>query len=245
MIVDGWRFRISRPSVSRTGQDGAVYDTIYRAARERVLAVARTLSPDQLRTRVAATPKWTVHELIAHVVGVASDATTGRMDGAISDAWTERHVAERRDREVSELLAEWESLAPAAEAQLARTTRVPNMAYDLACHEGDLRESLGLPRLERSAWEFFVDRFANALGHQISPRGTLEIRDETGSTWTFGAGEPKTVLRLDGYEIVRAVFSRRSQRQIASWDWDPAPCATLANVGVFGPREDDQPIPSA
>jgi uncharacterized protein (TIGR03083 family) len=221
-----------------------VYDTIYRGARERVRAIARTLTSDQLRVRVSATPKWTVHELIAHVVGVASDATSGRMDGAISEAWTERHVAERRDRELSDLLAEWESLAPAADAQLARTTRVPNMAYDLACHEGDLREALGLPRLERSAWEPLLDGFANALGNQIGqPR--LEIRDETGSIWTFGSGEPKTVLRLAGYEIVRAVFSRRSQRQIAGWDWDPAPCGNLANVGVFGPREDDQPIPSA
>lgn len=220
-----------------------MYDIIYRAARERVVAVARALTADQLRLRVSGTPKWTVHELIGHMVGVASDATTGRMDGAISDAWTERHVSERRGRELGELLAEWESLAPAAEAQLARTTRTPNMAFDLICHEGDLREALGLPRLERPGWEPFLEIMANTLGRQLNADGCLEIRDETGRTWTFGSGEPKTLLRVDGYEIVRAVFSRRSQHQIACWDWDPAPPAALSAVGVFGPRADDQPVP--
>ncbi|HEY4020694.1 MAG TPA: maleylpyruvate isomerase family mycothiol-dependent enzyme [Pseudonocardiaceae bacterium] len=222
-----------------------MYDTIYRCARERVFALARTLSPDQLGVRVSATPKWTVHELIAHVVGVASDGTSGRMDGAISDAWTERQVSERRGRELDELLAEWESLAPAADAQLARTTRIPNMAFDLVCHESDLREALSLPRAERPGWEPLLDVMAGALGSQLDLPGLLEIRDETGSTWSFGSGEPTTRLRIDGYEIVRAVFSRRSLRQIADWDWDPAPIGNLAKVGVFGSRKDDQPIPTA
>lgn len=222
-----------------------VYDIIYRGARERVVALIRAFTPEQLGVRVAATPKWTVHELIAHLVGVTFDSTTGRMDGAISDAWTERHVGERRGREVGELLAEWESLAPRAYAQLAKTTRTPNLAYDLVCHEADLHEALGLPRAERPGWEPLLDRMARALGDQLDQPGSLEIRDETGLAWNFGSGAPKTVLRIDGYEIVRAVFSRRSQRQIAGWDWDPAPVGNLANVGVFGPREDDQPIPTA
>jgi uncharacterized protein (TIGR03083 family) len=222
-----------------------VYDTIYRGARERMIAVARTLTPDQLRVQVSATPKWTVHELIAHVVGVAFDSTTGRMDGAISDAWTERHVGERRSLELGELLAEWEWLAPAADALLARTKRTPNMAFDLVCHEGDLREALGLPRAERPGWEPLLDVMARTLGNQLDQPGALEIREETGLTWGFGSGEPRTQLRIDGYEIVRAVYSRRSQRQIAEWDWDPAPIGNLANVGVFGSREDDQPVPVA
>ncbi len=222
-----------------------MYDILYRHARERVLAVAETLTTDQLRLRVAATPKWTVHELIAHMVGVAFDATTGRLDGATSDAWTERHVGERRDRGLAELLTEWRSLAPAAEAQLARTKQKPNMAFDLICHEADLRETLGLPRVDRAGWEPLLDTMARTLGRQIGQSGALEIRDETGLTWDFGNGEPRTQLRLDGYEIVRAVFSRRSQQQIANWAWDPAPIAGLANIGVFGARQDDQPVPTA
>lgn len=221
-----------------------MYDILYRGARERVLAIAETLANDQLRRQVAATPKWTVHELIAHMVGVAFDVTTGRLDGAISDEWTERHVGERRTRDIPDLLAEWRSLAPAADAQLARTKRTPNMAFDLICHEADLRETLGLPRVDRSGWEPLLDTMAKTLGNQIDQTGTLEIRDETGLTWDFGDGEPRTHLRLDGYEIVRAVFSRRSQQQIADWDWDPAPIGKLANVGVFGSREDDQPVPT-
>lgn len=220
-----------------------MFDTLYRGARERVVAVAETLTDDQLHVRVPATPDWTVRELLCHVVGVASDATADAPKPDAGDERTGRQVAERRSCELVDLLAEWQSIAPAAEARLAETTRIPNMAFDLVCHEGDLREALGLPRMARSGWAPLVGTMAGALGSQLAAPGLLEIHDETGQVWQFGSGEPVTRLRLDGYEIVRAAFSRRSQRQIAGWDWAPAPAGDLTKVGVFGPRDDDQPVP--
>jgi hypothetical protein len=70
------------------------------------------------------------------------------------------------------------------------------------------------------------------------------IRDEHDQQWCFGAGEPRTMLTFDGYELLRGMFSRRSQRQIASWGWRPAPPETVECFGAFGPRQDDQPIPA-
>jgi len=52
---------------------------------------------------------------------------------------------------------------------------------------------------------------------------TLLIRDEQGQQWSCGTGEPATPLRADGYELLRASYSRRSQRRIAAWNWTPAP----------------------
>ena len=43
----------------------------YRNARARVSDLAATLSAAQLRVSVPATPEWTVHEVIAHLVGCA------------------------------------------------------------------------------------------------------------------------------------------------------------------------------
>ena len=60
-------------------------ETTYRAARGRLRELAAALSDEQLRRQVPATPRWTVHELLAHVVGVAADAVSGRLDGVTSD----------------------------------------------------------------------------------------------------------------------------------------------------------------
>jgi hypothetical protein len=72
------------------------------------------------------------------------------------------------------------------------------------------------------------------------------IRDEEGQQWSCGSGEPTTLLRADGYELLRAAHSRRSQHQIAAWDWTPAAVKpVIERFGFFGPRDDDQPIPNA
>lgn len=130
-------------------------DVSYRNARKRVADLATAPGDEQLRAPVPATPEWTVHELLALLVGVAADTACGRLDGAPGEQLTARHVAERRSGTVGELLA-------------------------------------------------------------------------------------------DGYELMRAMFSRRSRRQIAAWNWTSAPEEhIIEQFGVIGPRDDDQPVPIA
>jgi Mycothiol maleylpyruvate isomerase N-terminal domain len=129
-----------------------VLDMVYRDARSRVTDSAATLSDELLQAPVPATPRWTMHELLAHLVGGAADAASGPVDGAPGEQWTARR----------------------------------------------------------------------------------------------GSGEPATLLRTDGYELLRATFSRRSKRQIAAWNWTPAPAEQMIErIGFFGPRDDDQPVPIA
>jgi len=94
-------------------------DVVYRDARGRLTKLAGALTGEQLRTPVPATSAWTVHELVAHLVGGAADTTSGRLDGAPGDEWTARHVAERRQRPVCELLAEW-NWTPTPAARIRR-----------------------------------------------------------------------------------------------------------------------------
>ncbi|PXX02491.1 maleylpyruvate isomerase family mycothiol-dependent enzyme [Mycolicibacterium moriokaense] len=222
-------------------------DVIYHKARTRVCDLAATLSDEQLQTPVPATPDWTVRELLAHLVGGAADAASGRLDGVTSEQWTARHVEERRCDSVSDLLAEWDRVGPAAESRLADNQVFgPNLAADAICHEGDLREALGLPRVDREHWQPFLEVMMFYLRKQLRHTTTLLIRDEHGQHWSCGSGEPTTLLRADGYELLRASFSRRSQGQIAAWNWTPAPAEQMIErFGFFGPRDDDQPIPVA
>ena len=218
-------------------------DVVYRNARGRLTELVGALTGEQLRTPVPATSAWTVHELVAHLAGGAADTASGRLDGAPGDEWTARHVAERRQRPVGELLAEWELVGPTVELSLTGEVRGPNLAADIVCHEGDLHEALGLPRPDRHHWQPVFEAMMGLLGRRLRQPGTLVIRDEQDQEWRFGGGDPHTLLSIDGYELLRGTFSRRSQRQIAGWNWTPTPAARIHRFGAFGPREDDQPIP--
>jgi uncharacterized protein (TIGR03083 family) len=218
----------------------------YRTARGRVNELAATLSDEQLHVQVPATPRWTVHELLAHLVGCASDAVSGRLDAVTSDQWTARHVRERRRNSVGELMAEWDRISAAADAGLTDDQLYgPNLAIDTICHEADLHEALGLPRVDREHWQPFLDVTMLYLGRQLRRSTTLLIVDDQDQQWSCGSGEPMTLLRADGYELLRANLSRRSLSQIAAWEWTPAPTEEMLHgFGVFGTRVDDQPIPA-
>jgi uncharacterized protein (TIGR03083 family) len=185
-----------------------------------------------------------VHDLLAHLVGVAADVAAGRREGAPGPEWTARQVAERRDRPVPDLVEEWQRASAVIEPGLMEAPTGPNPVLDIVCHEGDLCEALGRPRPPRNGWLPVLEILVGWLGRRLKQPGTLVIRDETGAEWTFGSGAPDTTLRVDGYELLRGMYSRRSQRQIAGWDWTPAPAERLHRFGAFGPRDDDQPVPA-
>lgn len=218
----------------------------YRAARARVSELAATLSDEQRRVQVPATPRWTVHELLAHLVGCASDAISGRLDGVTSDQWTARHIRERRSNSIEELMEEWDRIGAAADATLSDEQLYgPNLAIDTICHESDLHEALGLPRVDREHWQPFLDVTMLYLGRQLRRGTTLLIVDDQDQQWSCGSGEPMTLLRADGYELLRANLSRRSLNQIGAWEWTPAPTEEMLHAfGVFGTRIDDQPVPA-
>ena len=58
-------------------------------------------------TPVPATPGWTVHDVVAHLTGLAGDWVHGNLDGYASPEWTQGHVDERVGRTPGSLAAEW------------------------------------------------------------------------------------------------------------------------------------------
>ncbi|MGY4708753.1 maleylpyruvate isomerase family mycothiol-dependent enzyme [Mycolicibacterium sp. CBM1] len=221
-------------------------DVIYRDTRARVSHLLSTLADEQWELPVPATPQWTVHDLVAHLTGGAVDAATGRIDGAPGQAWTARHVDERRTIPAHQLLREWHAVGPVIEQGLAgQRFTGPNIAADLICHEADLHEALGHPRPAREHWQQpFLPVMMQFLRQRLKDCPTVLIRNDDGHEWHCGAGEPATVLEAESYELLRAMFSRRSRRQIATWNWTHAPAPpVIDSFGFFGPRDDDQPIP--
>lgn len=192
---------------------------LYRANSDAVAALAEGLSDEQLTTRVPATPEWTVHEVLAHLAGSPTDVLTARMDGAPGPEWTARHVGERSRRTAQELVAEIRGVVDDVSATLAGNDR-PALVWNLAVHHADLHEALGLGIPPDRMWQPITDAMRPSLG---------EYAD--------------ALAGVCDYELFRALFSRRSRAQTAAWgtglDQD-----ALDGISIFGPRDDDQPVPS-
>lgn len=221
-----------------------MFDRTYLDTKTRVVDIARSLSEDQLNSYVAACPEWTARDVLAHLTGVAADLVHGRVENITKPVWTAPQVASRKDRTVEELAAEWGEHAPVVAATLAEGDGSLKVMYDAFTHEADLRETFGLGRPPQTA----VDMLAGTLGRDVvgnfTGSGTLVV--QAGELeLTGGHGQPRIMLTIDPYELVRGVISRRSRSQMRAWDW--AGCADLDELidrlPVFGVREDDQPVP--
>lgn len=194
------------------------WGALYRDNVAAVAALAGDLTDEQLRTPVPGTPAWTVHDVLAHLAGGPADAVTGRMDDAPGPEWTARHVGERCELPVSDLVEEMRSHQDAIAASTVDNPR-PAIVWDIAVHHADLHEALGLGQLPERLWEPVL-------------AGVAPMKFGT-------AGVPEDV---DRYELFRAIFSRRSRTQMQSWGLPLSP-EQLDELCIFGPREDDQPVP--
>ena len=155
----------------------------------------------QLATRVPATPGWTVHQVLAHLAGSASDAVAGRMDGAPGEEWTARHVAEREGTAPAALAAELRSTQAAIAASTEDNPR-PAIVWNISVHLADLREALGLPVLEAALWEPVLAAVAPYRLGDVP--ATVVAGDDR---WGAGGDE----VEVSRYELYRALFSRRSR----------------------------------
>ncbi len=191
---------------------------MYRACNADAIAIVSSLTPEQLEQRVPATPDWSMRQLAAHLAGEASDAVTGRMDGAPAPVWTARHVAEREGRSAAELAVEMLETEDGVIEAVAGNER-PALVWDRSVHLADFYEALGLGRPADELW--------------------LPVYEAVGP-WRLG---DLPALDAPPYELVRAVFSRRSAAQIRAWNPDLTD-EQVASVGIFGTRDDDQPVPA-
>ena len=60
-----------------------------------------------------------------------------------------------------------------------------------------------------------------------------------GRASTYGEGEPVTVVQASLFEFWRAVFGRRSDRQMRQWVVSGDAAAFAKALPVFGPRTTD------
>lgn len=218
------------------------HSAAYRGVRERVSAMVRAASPEQLTMIAPATPEWRVHDVVAHLAGETSDVLAGRLDGVGSDPWTAVQVADRRDLPTSALLDEWEANSVQIDPMIPSFGQASGqIVVDVATHEHDIRDALGRPgSRDTDAIHIASDWAAQRISEAHRAAGLGTMRFET-NLWkqTFGDDEPTTTLRVDAFELLRGSTGRRSTAQITAWEWNGTPRPELVVMEIFHSRAAD------
>ncbi len=219
------------------GPEPTEQGAIYRAVRLRIDALVRAAGPAGWATPVPATPGWTVHALVSHLAGVADDSLNGNMAGAPGPDWTAAQVAKRTGTSTIAVLDAWASAAPAFEAL---PLSFPPMA-DIVSHEQDLRGALTQAG-ERDSAEIahLLPTLLVAAAQRLATRHECAVDVRAGSASTSaGEGEGLLTLTITPFELLRALFGRRSAAQLHALDWGGSVVPEVESLCVFGPRDTD------
>jgi len=212
---------------------------LYAAARIRITEMVAGADPD---TVVAATPEWTVHDVVGHLRGIVEDALTGNLDGVATDPWTAAQVVRAREKSIDRLLDEWTAEAPMFEGFLSSPagTNSARAIVDIHTHEADLRGALGLPaEIPATYGAFMFAMMASGIAARAEEQSLPALRIMSPEGDAVGPADAAVVLRIDRHELHRAALGRRCPEQMAAYDWsvdDPAPYVAL--LPAFGPRPD-------
>jgi uncharacterized protein (TIGR03083 family) len=211
----------------------------YGESRERLVGLIDALPDEALSHVVPGTPRWTVHDLIGHLVGCPIDLVAGHFDGAGGEAWTQAQVEARRDTAVSDLMAEWASHAEQID-QAIRSGAVPvPVTYDVLTHESDLRGAVGAPPTpDPRAVRFLAEGFGARAVKAASTAGLPPLRilaDDAG--WWVGEPDGVSAVATQA-EWARALPGRRSGRQVSAYTWSADPTPYLDVLCPFGALPD-------
>jgi uncharacterized protein (TIGR03083 family) len=202
----------------------------YFLARTRITELLVDAPAEWATLPVPTCPAWNVHDLVAHVSGIAAEIVRGNGPGADSQAWVDSIVDERRGIPLHGLLDDWSAMGPVFEEMAAETRRlaVP-LSYDTVVHEHDLRHAIKRPGARdasgvMSSMEVAVWLMTNDLDRRGFGRVSFRAG---GRTWECGSGDLRLELDLDSvalgvppvWELLRLSGSRRSFSQAARLPW--------------------------
>ena len=200
------------------------------------------LAPRSPATVVPACPAWTVHDVVSHVTGLASDLLARNLDGYASEPWTAAQVEARRSHTTADVVAEWAALP--LEPLLADPAAhglpeiMPTVAtVDLLTHVHDVREALDQPPPASPdvAAELVLRSLVADLRSRTTHLPPLSIGADGLRDFAVGRGEPAVTVKATPYELMRALTGRRSRQEVAALEWtgDPSPYVDVLLPSYF------------
>jgi len=227
---------ISRPS-SEPGTEARTFISVgngerYAAGQIRFLRLVRDIGDE---VAVPATPEWNVHDVMSHVVGVATDLVTGRLDRWSQPSWTAEQVSARVGWTRDQLIAEWNHHAggvvaiiddPGSRGLDDMFGRVP--LIDLIAHEHDVREAIGdTSTIGDADWAVLGPHRRSRLDASTKAHGAppLRVVTDQGDDWVIGGEPPRGFVRASRQELWRSLEGRRTRAAVRAFEWsvDPEP----------------------
>lgn len=215
--------------MSETTPTPVALGAAYAVVRRRLGALVDDLTAVELSTPVPACPGWTVHDVIAHLVGVVEDALAGRLTGPPDETQTAQQVARHRGDDAHDLVAAWHEAAPTFEDVITAFQIVPAVV-DVVTHELDVLAALGRPAPP-------ADDALELVAAWLAPP-TLPVAVVIDGR-RLGGPEHPCSLRTSSREFVRFRLGRRSRHQALALDWTGDPSPVLDELFVFGPAATD------
>lgn len=201
---------------------------IYETERCTFVELVRSLSPERFATTVPATPSWSVHDVLAHVVAITADLNAQRFGDGDGDAWTAAQVEARRNRSVDELAAEWDREAPTFEDGLRLFGYDFGAHYlgDLLQHVGDVRSAVGATAARDDlALTVALDFYLASLEETLVSEGVGAVEVVAGEPdgdrerFVLGDGDVVVAVRGSRWELFRSLGGRRTRVEVRALDW--------------------------
>jgi uncharacterized protein (TIGR03083 family) len=194
----------------------------YQAMRARIAERVTVLGDDDTTRMVPACPAWSIHDVVAHVAGIAVDLGGGRLPRTAMQDWIDGHVADRRDRPVADVVDEW--LESGVETFIAQSGS-GQLLLDLYLHEHDICHALGVVG-ERDGDEVqtCLPVMSELLRKDLLARGAPGAVQlvSRGTSWVVGDGPVELVLEAEPFELLRIFGGRRSEAQMRARPWKRA-----------------------
>jgi GNAT superfamily N-acetyltransferase len=196
---------------------------LYQQGRRQLMEVTLAQAEDQLARAVPATPAWSVHDVLSHLVGITADLNAQCFGSDDPEAWTDRQIASRRDRTTSELDGEWAHEAPRFEEGLRLLGYEIGSHYigDLLQHSYDIQSALGLHvPADDQTFDVALDFYLEECDRRLATAGVGSVVVRTPSRdRTLGLGAVMATLDVDRFELFRSLGGRRSEAQVRSMSW--------------------------
>jgi uncharacterized protein (TIGR03083 family) len=191
--------------------------TEWTNAQARVIELVESLNATEAQLPVPSCPAWTVHDLLAHVVGLDADVLAGDEPDDHNPNWTQAQVDRRSAHDIAAIVAEWRTMTDPMTAWMSENGTRP--LGDVIIHEQDLRGAVRVSGAQDNAGlaalrSMMADGFATKVGKAgLGPVALI------GSSWTFNTSDepPALTVQASDFDLTRALMSRRSEAQLRSW----------------------------
>jgi len=204
----------------------------YAASRQRLEALLIDRQDDVASIEVPACPGWTVHSVVAHLVGVIEDAAAGRIRGIPAPEQTAEHLLRHQDETLVTMLHQWRVTSPIFERALSDRQVWPAL-LDALTHEHDVRSAIG------DAGSRDCDSIRLAARHladTLDPDLGVMVRFTEEPEFSTGFSAPLFALTTTAFEFFRLRLGRRSTAQVELLDWSRSPRPVIDQLFVFAPR---------